>query len=98
MFTVAVAFDGSGKRSTRRPLPVSRYSWIPSTEVTCCSPAGAGGAGAAAAVPDRRKSIAGRIARAGSDRGRFNSLREDRVFIGPYLRQGVLDAGTWDPG
>jgi hypothetical protein len=41
MFTVMVCFDGSGNSSTRRPL-ASRYSVMPSTEVTRSGGAGAG--------------------------------------------------------
>src|SRR5437867_12101378 len=39
MFTVAVGFDGSGKCKIRRPFP-SRYSVIPSSDVTRSTPCG----------------------------------------------------------
>src|SRR5271154_2968794 len=44
MFTVVVAFDGSGKSSTLRPLDSTRYSVMPSTEVTLVIPRGNFGA------------------------------------------------------
>src|SRR5436853_153143 len=55
MLTVIVGFDGSGKSTTRRPF-ASRYSVIPSTEVTRSTPGGRGGASAAwAARPTSKK-------------------------------------------
>ena len=40
MLTVIVSFVGSGKRSTLKPFDVSRYSVMPSTEVTRSTPCG----------------------------------------------------------
>src|SRR6266851_3026774 len=60
MLTVIVGFDRSGKSTTRRPF-ASRYSVIPSTEVTRSTPGGSasapagGGASAAWAVRLIRK-------------------------------------------
>src|SRR5262245_38929790 len=41
MLTVTVEAEGSGKSTTRRPLPGNRYSVIPSTVATFCHLAGA---------------------------------------------------------
>ena len=74
MLTVTVGFDWSGKSSTRRPL-ASRYSVMPSTEVTRSTPRGSATPACAAALlcegrcgaRDRRGDQIGRNQRRGED-------------------------------
>src|SRR6266404_9085782 len=71
MLTVIVCLVGSGKRSTRRPLP-RRYSVIPSTEVTR-----AGGASAL---------VSGGVAAAATEAAKAARMSEGKVFLNDFIR------------
>src|SRR3972149_5506666 len=53
MLTVIVGFEGSGKSRMRRPFACSRYSVMPSTDVTRSTPCGSATAACCAAYAGR---------------------------------------------
>ena len=94
MLTVIVGFDGSGKRSTRRPF-ASRYSVIPSTDATRSgasvdAAAGAAGAGAGCCAPSGAATRAARRAPQGRARIETSGRKERAQY-----REGGGSGREW---
>src|SRR5689334_16893760 len=100
MFTVRVALEASGNSSTFRPF-ASRYSVMPSTEVTLVTPAGTF-AGAVAALlapgllPAAVVAGAAGAADAQSEAAAASAPRRRRMFMGWGVRKmaGLSQSGV----